>query len=114
MGLAIFGCDISEQSVEILVPKEGGVGLSFLGLTGCSHIRELFLNSIASNFVFSKLVCTDTFVGFQPLESEADLRNDARIAYQRRLASTSIQSWSRALLIRMGVYRKKKNERSGE
>ena len=110
VSLDLCGCDVSESSVEVLAPKEGGIGLSYLCLTGCDLVCPINLQKMASNYLFSKLVADDSFLGYQPLPSETELRNDARISHQQLLASIYIQRMIRGMLVRMGIYREKREK----
>jgi hypothetical protein len=112
--MELFGCEISEMSVTVLAPKQGGVGLSHLGITGCDLINLTFLNTMAQNYFFSKLIADENFFGFQPDDSETELRRDARITYLKLLASTNIQRMIRGKLVRAGIYREKRDKLVGE
>ena len=113
--LELFGCNVTNEIVRLLAPKEGGIGLSYLGLTDCNGVdTELLKNELASRYIFSSFVSDETFVGYRPLESEMELRKEAHTSYIQRLASTNIQRMVRGLLVRVGIYRAKKNAWHGE
>ena len=100
---------ITNLSLKALVPKEGGVGLSFLGVTNCELITSPYLQKIAPLYIFSHLKLHETFVGFQPMPKESELREVARIDYRKRLSSTRIQSVVRGVIIRLGIWRQTRN-----
>ena len=112
--LEIFKCEISNDAVAALTPKKGGVGLSYLGLTGCDIVDVIFLETIASKFIFSAFINDDTFVGFQPIKSELESREHVRREYIQLLATTKIQRMIRGKLVRMGIYKEKKNKWAGK
>ena len=97
-----------------LAPKEGGVGLSYLGLTGCQLINPLFMKRMATKYVYSSFIDDENFFGYQPLASEFDLRRKNRTTYRRLLASTKIQKMVRGMLVRIGIYREISDKLSGK
>ena len=103
------GSQITDRSLHELVPKEGGIGLSFLGLTSCELITLPSLHKVAPYFLFSYLKSNATFEGFLPKENESELRKAASIKYCKRLASTNIERMARGVIVRTGIWREKRN-----
>ncbi len=114
-GLEIFNCKfISDEVIHLLRPKENGTGISYLGLTGCSGVRKETLLDEASKFNFSNLIINENCMVFHPRENEIELRKEAQISYERRVASTNIQRVVRGGLVRCGIIRRKRQERAGK
>ena len=107
----MFESDITNRSVELLLPGEGGAGLSYFGLTGCSQVDDIFLRKVKLRFKFSLLTITEAFVGFVPRRSEQELRKSAQIFYDKSVASVLIQRFVRGMIVRIGIYKKRRDER---
>ena len=112
--LEVFESLISNHGVQLLVPGDAGAGLSYLGLTGCPHIEEEFLQSIETRFKFSILEYSEVFVGFKPRRSEQELRRLAQLKYDKLMGSILIQRHVRGMLVRVGEYRRRREEWAGE
>ena len=110
----MFESDITNRSVELLLPGDGGAGLSYFGLTGCSKVDDMFLRQVESRFKFSTLTITEMFVGFIPRRSEQELRKSAQIFYDKTVASVLIQRFVRGMIVRIGTYKRRREERVGE
>ena len=96
--------------MKLLVPKDGGVGLSYLGLTGCNEISSSFLLEISPLFIFSDFVESNNFVGFRPSPAESTVRMQAKNKKQRLDGAKLIQRVARGLMVRNGVYQEMKEE----
>jgi hypothetical protein len=113
--LQIFESAITSDSVELLVPGEGGSGLSYLGLTGCNNVEEACLRRIAPRFKFSTFTYNpNVFVGFVPRRSEQELRRSAQTYHDRYIGSIAIQRFVRGMLVRIGIYKKRREEWAGK
>ncbi len=112
--MELFESIISNKSIELLSPKEGGRGLSYLGLTDCGNVEEEYLRQIAVRYKFSTLQYTDIFVGFVPRKSEYELRIAAQIYHDRYVGSIVIQRFIRGILVRIGIYKQRKDEWTGK
>ena len=112
--LEVFESLISNQGVQLLVPGDAGAGLSYLGLTGCPHVEEEFLHSIEAKFKFSILEYSEAFAGFKPRRTEKELRRIAQLKYDKLMGSILIQRHVRGMLVRVGEYRRRREEWAGE
>lgn len=112
--LEIFHCAVTNECIKHLYPEGGADGLSYIGLTGCNKVHENRLKESESNFYFSILDISETFVGYIPRRSVQELRKAAQIHVNQYKASLLLQRISRGFLVRFGIFKKRRKEWTGK